>query len=88
MCLAVMARLAGMILSLTLPLFSQVTIAVGLAGFACILLLVLFVLINKYGRRSKFGMKGKSADCQTGTTPQTQSTLTVAFCLSASCVMA
>ncbi|XP_024151205.1 NT-3 growth factor receptor isoform X3 [Oryzias melastigma] len=38
-----------------------VTIAVGLAGFACILLLVLFVLINKYGRRSKFGMKGPVA---------------------------
>ncbi|CAG03100.1 unnamed protein product, partial [Tetraodon nigroviridis] len=36
-----------------------VSIAVGLAGFACILLLVLFILINKYGRRSKFGMKGK-----------------------------
>ncbi|XP_029000687.1 NT-3 growth factor receptor isoform X2 [Betta splendens] len=32
-----------------------VSIAVGLAGFACVLLLVLFVLINKYGRRSKFG---------------------------------
>lgn len=31
----------------------------GLAGFACVLLLVMFVLINKYGRRSKFGMKGK-----------------------------
>uniref|UniRef100_A0A3B5MWT4 Tyrosine-protein kinase receptor n=1 Tax=Xiphophorus couchianus TaxID=32473 RepID=A0A3B5MWT4_9TELE len=38
-----------------------VTIAVGLAGFACVLLLVLFVLINKYGRRSKFGMKGPVA---------------------------
>ncbi|KAF3832228.1 hypothetical protein F7725_025893 [Dissostichus mawsoni] len=35
-----------------------VSIAVGLAGFACVLLLVLFLLINKYGRRSKFGMKG------------------------------
>ncbi|KAG2471191.1 NTRK3 factor, partial [Polypterus senegalus] len=35
----------------------QVSIAVGLAGFACVLLVVLFVLINKYGRRSKFGMK-------------------------------
>ncbi|MBN3312337.1 NTRK3 factor, partial [Atractosteus spatula] len=34
-----------------------VSIAVGLAGFACVLLVVLFVLINKYGRRSKFGMK-------------------------------
>ncbi|GAA6079636.1 NT-3 growth factor receptor, partial [Tachysurus ichikawai] len=34
-----------------------VSIAVGLAGFACVLLLVMFVLINKYGRRSKFGMK-------------------------------
>ncbi|XP_072321574.1 NT-3 growth factor receptor isoform X2 [Eucyclogobius newberryi] len=32
-----------------------VSIAVGLAGFACVLLLVLFVLINKYGRRNKFG---------------------------------
>lgn len=40
---------------------SQVSIAVGLVGFACFLLLILFVLINKYGRRSKFGMKGKSA---------------------------
>ncbi|KAL7885306.1 hypothetical protein AOLI_G00056010 [Acnodon oligacanthus] len=35
----------------------MVSIAVGLAGFACVLLLVMFVLINKYGRRSKFGMK-------------------------------
>uniref|UniRef100_A0A3B4FN13 Tyrosine-protein kinase receptor n=1 Tax=Pundamilia nyererei TaxID=303518 RepID=A0A3B4FN13_9CICH len=41
--------------------FLQVSIAVGLAGFACVLLLVLFVLINKYGRRSKFGMKGPVA---------------------------
>ncbi|XP_018594781.1 NT-3 growth factor receptor-like isoform X1 [Scleropages formosus] len=38
-----------------------VTIAVGLAGFACVLLVLLFVLINKYGRRSKFGMKGPVA---------------------------
>ncbi|XP_077941005.1 NT-3 growth factor receptor isoform X3 [Gasterosteus aculeatus] len=38
-----------------------VSIAVGLAGFACVLLLVIFVLINKYGRRSKFGMKGPVA---------------------------
>lgn len=73
-----MARLAWLVLTLTPPLFPQVTIAVGLAGFACILLLALFVLINKYGRRSKFGMKGKSADCQTGATPQMQLTLTVA----------
>ncbi|XDV53164.1 hypothetical protein PO909_021742 [Leuciscus waleckii] len=35
----------------------MVSIAVGLAGFACVLLVVMFVLINKYGRRSKFGMK-------------------------------
>ncbi|KAL2093487.1 hypothetical protein ACEWY4_010799 [Coilia grayii] len=34
-----------------------VSIAVGLAGFACLLLVIMFVLINKYGRRSKFGMK-------------------------------
>uniref|UniRef100_A0A3B5AP07 Neurotrophic receptor tyrosine kinase 3 n=1 Tax=Stegastes partitus TaxID=144197 RepID=A0A3B5AP07_9TELE len=45
----------------TLFRFPQVSIAVGLAGFACVLLLVLFVLINKYGRRSKFGMKGPVA---------------------------
>ncbi|XP_063046178.1 NT-3 growth factor receptor [Engraulis encrasicolus] len=38
-----------------------VSIAVGLAGFACVLLIVIFVLINKYGRRSKFGMKGPVA---------------------------
>lgn len=37
----------------------QVSIAVGLAAFACVLLVVLFIMINKYGRRSKFGMKGK-----------------------------
>ncbi|NXP88266.1 NTRK3 factor, partial [Passerina amoena] len=36
----------------------QVSIAVGLAAFACVLLVVLFIMINKYGRRSKFGMKG------------------------------
>ncbi|KAB0346626.1 hypothetical protein FD754_011483 [Muntiacus muntjak] len=36
-----------------------VSIAVGLAAFACVLLVVLFIMINKYGRRSKFGMKGK-----------------------------
>uniref|UniRef100_A0A3Q4BKS0 Tyrosine-protein kinase receptor n=1 Tax=Mola mola TaxID=94237 RepID=A0A3Q4BKS0_MOLML len=48
--------------SVTHPLhLFQVSIAVGLAGFACVLLLVLFVLINKYGRRSKFGMKGPVA---------------------------
>ncbi|KAA8590714.1 hypothetical protein FQN60_014648 [Etheostoma spectabile] len=34
-----------------------VSIAVGLAGFACVMLVVLFLLVNKYGRRSKFGMK-------------------------------
>ncbi|XP_077173549.1 NT-3 growth factor receptor isoform X2 [Paroedura picta] len=38
-----------------------VSIAVGLAAFACILLVVLFIMINKYGRRSKFGMKGPVA---------------------------
>ncbi|XP_048418964.1 NT-3 growth factor receptor-like [Stegostoma tigrinum] len=38
-----------------------VSIAVGLAAFACVLLLVLFIMINKYGRRSKFGMKGPVA---------------------------
>ncbi|XP_051239140.1 NT-3 growth factor receptor [Dicentrarchus labrax] len=38
-----------------------VSIAVGLAGFACVMLLVLFLLINKYGPRSKFGMKGPVA---------------------------
>lgn len=32
----------------------------GLAAFACVLLVVLFIMINKYGRRSKFGMKGKA----------------------------
>uniref|UniRef100_A0A8C9YNW3 Tyrosine-protein kinase receptor n=1 Tax=Sander lucioperca TaxID=283035 RepID=A0A8C9YNW3_SANLU len=38
-----------------------VSIAVGLAGFACVVLVVLFLLVNKYGRRSKFGMKGPVA---------------------------
>ncbi|KAJ7999385.1 hypothetical protein DPEC_G00193850 [Dallia pectoralis] len=37
-----------------------VSVAVGLAGLAGILLILLFFLINKYGRRNKFGMKGKS----------------------------
>ncbi|NXY42416.1 NTRK3 factor, partial [Ceuthmochares aereus] len=46
-------------LSLHSKAFSfQVSIAVGLAAFACVLLVVLFIMINKYGRRSKFGMKG------------------------------
>ncbi|XP_043934294.1 NT-3 growth factor receptor isoform X2 [Protopterus annectens] len=38
-----------------------VSIAVGLAAFACVLLVVLFIVINKYGRRSKFGMNGPVA---------------------------
>ncbi|XP_034033173.1 NT-3 growth factor receptor-like isoform X2 [Thalassophryne amazonica] len=38
-----------------------VSIAVGIAGFACLMLVALFLLINKYGRRSKFGMKGPVA---------------------------
>ncbi|XP_030045569.1 NT-3 growth factor receptor isoform X2 [Microcaecilia unicolor] len=38
-----------------------VSIAVGLAAFACVLLVALFIVINKYGRRSKFGMKGPVA---------------------------
>ncbi|XP_034540648.1 NT-3 growth factor receptor [Notolabrus celidotus] len=38
-----------------------VSIAVGLAGFACVMLVVVFLLFNKYGRRSKFGMKGPVA---------------------------
>ncbi|EPY85577.1 hypothetical protein CB1_000370009 [Camelus ferus] len=40
-----------------------VSIAVGLAAFACVLLVVLFIMINKYGRRSKFGMKEISMSC-------------------------
>uniref|UniRef100_A0A8D3B9F0 Tyrosine-protein kinase receptor n=2 Tax=Scophthalmus maximus TaxID=52904 RepID=A0A8D3B9F0_SCOMX len=38
-----------------------VSITVGLAGFVCVMLVVLFLLINKYGRHSKFGMKGPVA---------------------------
>ncbi|XP_028304479.1 NT-3 growth factor receptor-like isoform X2 [Gouania willdenowi] len=38
-----------------------VSIAVGLGGFACLMLLALFLLVNKYGRRSKFGIKGTAA---------------------------
>ncbi|XP_056317034.1 NT-3 growth factor receptor isoform X1 [Danio aesculapii] len=34
------------------------SIAVGLAGFGCVFLIVIFVLINKYSRRNKFGIKG------------------------------
>ncbi|XP_047237816.1 NT-3 growth factor receptor-like isoform X2 [Girardinichthys multiradiatus] len=38
-----------------------VSMAVGLAVFACAILVVLFVLINKYGRRSKLIIKGPEA---------------------------
>ncbi|KAK7176816.1 hypothetical protein R3I93_000917 [Phoxinus phoxinus] len=37
------------------------SIAVGLAGFGCVFLVVIFVLINKYSRRNKFGIKGPVA---------------------------
>uniref|UniRef100_A0A673LNB9 Tyrosine-protein kinase receptor n=1 Tax=Sinocyclocheilus rhinocerous TaxID=307959 RepID=A0A673LNB9_9TELE len=37
------------------------SIAVGLAGFGCVFLIVIFVLINKYSRRNKFGIKGPVA---------------------------
>ncbi|KAM4573431.1 NT-3 growth factor receptor-like [Odontesthes bonariensis] len=38
-----------------------VSVAVGLTGFACVMLVVFFLLISKYGRRSKFNMKGPVA---------------------------
>ncbi|XP_051916814.1 NT-3 growth factor receptor-like [Hippocampus zosterae] len=38
-----------------------VYIAVGLAGFACVILVIIFLLINKCGRHSKFRMKGPAA---------------------------
>ncbi|XP_038130773.1 NT-3 growth factor receptor-like isoform X2 [Cyprinodon tularosa] len=38
-----------------------VSMAVGLAAFACVVLVVLFVLINKYGRQSKLIIKGPGA---------------------------
>ncbi|XP_051948045.1 NT-3 growth factor receptor isoform X2 [Xyrauchen texanus] len=37
------------------------SIAVGLAGFGCVFLIVVFILINKYSRRNKFGIKGPVA---------------------------
>ncbi|XP_026071981.1 NT-3 growth factor receptor [Carassius auratus] len=37
------------------------SIAVGLAGFGFVFLIVIFVLINKYSRRNKFGIKGPVA---------------------------
>uniref|UniRef100_A0A8C1UR12 Tyrosine-protein kinase receptor n=1 Tax=Cyprinus carpio TaxID=7962 RepID=A0A8C1UR12_CYPCA len=39
----------------------KMSIAVGLAGFGCVFLIVIFVLINKYSRRNKFGIKGPVA---------------------------
>lgn len=47
----------SLMLSILLP--PQVSIAVGLAVFGCFLLLILFIMFNKYGRRSKYGMKGE-----------------------------
>ncbi|XP_077374077.1 NT-3 growth factor receptor-like [Festucalex cinctus] len=38
-----------------------VSIAVGLAGFACVMLVIIFLLITKYGRHSKLRMKGPGA---------------------------
>ncbi|XP_051985604.1 NT-3 growth factor receptor-like isoform X2 [Xyrauchen texanus] len=37
------------------------SIAVGLAGFGCVFLIMIFILINKYSRRNKFGIKGPVA---------------------------
>ncbi|XP_050971232.1 NT-3 growth factor receptor isoform X1 [Labeo rohita] len=37
------------------------SIAVGLAGFGFVCLIVIFVFINKYSRRNKFGIKGPVA---------------------------
>uniref|UniRef100_A0A3Q3D8K7 Tyrosine-protein kinase receptor n=1 Tax=Hippocampus comes TaxID=109280 RepID=A0A3Q3D8K7_HIPCM len=39
----------------------EVYIAVGLAGFACVILVIIFLLINKCGQHSKFRMKGPAA---------------------------
>lgn len=41
------------------PLFEQVSVAVGLAVFACTFLLIMVLIINKCGHHSKFGIHRK-----------------------------
>lgn len=41
------------------PLFGQVSVAVGLAVFACTFLLVMVLVINRCGQHSKFGIHRK-----------------------------
>lgn len=40
-------------------LFEQVSVAVGLAVFACTFLLIMVLVINKCGQHSKFGIHRK-----------------------------
>lgn len=50
-----------MLVSVTanLSLFEQVSVAVGLALFACTFLLIMILVINKCGQHSKFGIHRK-----------------------------
>ena len=50
-----------MLVSVTadLSLFEQVSVAVGLAVFACTFLLIMVLVINKCGQHSKFGIHRK-----------------------------
>lgn len=47
-------------LDLTTPASHQVSVAVGLAVFACLFLSMLLLVLNKCGRRNKFGINRES----------------------------
>ena len=47
-------------LDLTTPAPDQVSVAVGLAVFACLFLSTLLLVLNKCGRRNKFGINRES----------------------------
>lgn len=42
----------------------QVSVAVGLAVFACLFLSTLFLVLNKCGRRNKFGINRELGGCR------------------------
>lgn len=42
----------------------QVSVAVGLAVFACLFLSTLFLVLNKCGRRNKFGVNREWRSCE------------------------
>lgn len=57
----------------------QVSVAVGLAVFACLFLSTFFLVLNKCGRRNKFGINRESGCCSGAVCPSVRPSCRLCF---------